>query len=72
MTVNKRSVITDETRWHGGRGATKFRYTFDDIAALKGLKKETVRKAAKKGVFNPASLESVCRYLKIRIRRVKG
>ena len=46
-----------------GKKPTKFKYTYQDIADLKGLTYKTVRKYAQRGIYNPHSLKSVIGFL---------
>jgi hypothetical protein len=52
-----------EHRWRGGKGRTKFCYTYQEIADKKGVKIDTVYRAVKKGILDPNNIFSVCEYI---------
>ncbi|QGH73459.1 MAG: hypothetical protein [Siphoviridae sp. ctvD11] len=53
--------------WRGGRGKTKFTYTYADIAALTGLSIGTLRVYRSKGLLDPEDLQSVVDFCKDRL-----
>jgi hypothetical protein len=56
----------EEYRWRGGRGYRQLKFTYEDIARIKGVSLQAVRRAVSNGILDPDDLESICRYLQMR------
>ena len=52
---------------HEGKKETKFKYTYTDIASLCKLSRNTVRKYAQRGLFDPNDFKSVFMFINSRI-----
>ena len=50
-------------RWTKGRGATKFSFTYEDLAQITGLNINTLRQYAWNKRFDPKNLSSVVLFL---------
>jgi hypothetical protein len=56
----------EEYRWRGGRGYRQLKFTYEDIAQIKGVSLQAVRSAVSNGILNPDDLQSICQYLRTR------
>ena len=58
------SEWTSETAPKGTGGKVKkFKFTYSDIAVLKGVTVYAVRRAVSRGMLDPRDLRSICGYL---------
>ena len=52
-----------QNRWKKGKSEVKWRFTYGDMARVRGVKVGTVRRDVSKGLVDARDLESVARYV---------